>query len=246
VTEAEPEQISAIVAGLKRALGDRLVGVYLHGSLVLGCFNPQRSDVDVLVITTRRLEAAERDAVVMLVRRETGSWQRAGWPRPVELTSLALGDLRPWRYPTPYDVHVSSSSPDGAGPGEDHDLAAHIWILRRHGRALVGAPVGELFPEVPDQDYLDSIGRDFDSCRDEGYEWPRYAILSMARVWAARTTGEVHSKETAAEWALPRLPEDVRPLLARALESYRGDGADFPVDRAEFDRLAGFVDGQLR
>ena len=30
----------------KSILQDNLVGVYLHGSAVLGCFNPQKSDVD--------------------------------------------------------------------------------------------------------------------------------------------------------------------------------------------------------
>lgn len=239
------DQVDRIVTALRDALGADLVGVYLHGSLVLGCFNPRRSDLDLVVVTERRLDAEQRDAVVAVLQRETGSYERPGWPRPIELTSLSLDDLEPWRYPTPYDLHFASSSPDGVGPGEDHDLAAHIWILRRRGRAVVGPPVEDVFPSVPEGDYLDSLGRDFASCRDEGHEWPRYAILSMVRVWAAQATRDVHSKETAAEWALERLPEDLRPLVGRALESYRGDGADFAVDRAAFDRLASFVDAEL-
>jgi streptomycin 3"-adenylyltransferase len=238
-------QLDRIVAGLRRTLGDRLVGVYLHGSLVLGCFNPARSDVDLLTVTRDRLPADERAIVLDLLRNESGSYDRPGWPRPLELSMLALDELRPWRYPTPYDLHYSSSNPAGVGPGEDHDLAAHVWILNRRGRVLDGLPIADVFPDVPDADYVDSLQRDFAFSRDEGHEWAGYATLSMTRVWAARETRDVHSKESGAHWALERLPDDLRPLVQQALESYQGDGRDFPVDRDQFERLAGFIDTQL-
>lgn len=238
-------QLERIVTGLRRTLGDGLVGVYLHGSLVLGSFNPAQSDVDLLVVTHERLLGDERARVLDFLRGESGSYDRPGSPRPLEVSTLALDDLRPWRYPTPYDVHFSSSSPAGGGPGEDHDLAAHIWVLIRRGRVLDGPPIADVFPDVPYADYLDSLERDFASCRAEGYAWARYAILSMTRVWAAHMTGEVQSKESGALSALERLPDDLRPLVEQALESYRGDGHDFPVDRDQFDRLAGYIDAEL-
>jgi predicted nucleotidyltransferase len=43
------------VSKLSEMLGSNLVGVYLHGSLAMGCFNPHASDIDVLVITQRRV-----------------------------------------------------------------------------------------------------------------------------------------------------------------------------------------------
>ena len=38
----------------KEELGSHLVGVYLHGSLAMGCFNPEASDVDLLVVAARQ------------------------------------------------------------------------------------------------------------------------------------------------------------------------------------------------
>ena len=35
----------------KRIIGDDLAGIYLHGSLAMGCFNPDRSDIDLIVVT---------------------------------------------------------------------------------------------------------------------------------------------------------------------------------------------------
>ena len=34
----------------KEILKDNLVGIYLHGSAVMGCFNPLKSDLDLIVV----------------------------------------------------------------------------------------------------------------------------------------------------------------------------------------------------
>lgn len=40
---------------LKCDLSQSLVGIYLHGSLAMGCFTPQQSDIDLLVIVKEKL-----------------------------------------------------------------------------------------------------------------------------------------------------------------------------------------------
>ena len=42
--------IKGFVEQSKRILRDNLIGVYLHGSLVMGCFNPQKSDIDLIIV----------------------------------------------------------------------------------------------------------------------------------------------------------------------------------------------------
>lgn len=39
----------------KEELGDNLVGIYLHGSLAMGCFNPDTSDIDLLLVVADKL-----------------------------------------------------------------------------------------------------------------------------------------------------------------------------------------------
>ena len=34
----------------KSVLGKNLIGIYLHGSLVFGCFNPKKSDIDLILV----------------------------------------------------------------------------------------------------------------------------------------------------------------------------------------------------
>ncbi len=37
----------------QKILGDNLIGIYLHGSAVMGCYNKQKSDIDLLVVGRR-------------------------------------------------------------------------------------------------------------------------------------------------------------------------------------------------
>ena len=47
--------LGLLLANLRAVLGDQLVGLYLGGSLALGDFNPQRSDVDFAAVTRDEL-----------------------------------------------------------------------------------------------------------------------------------------------------------------------------------------------
>ena len=48
----------------KHILQENLVGIYLHGSAVMGCFNPDRSDIDLIVVVERPLpNAVKRDSL---------------------------------------------------------------------------------------------------------------------------------------------------------------------------------------
>ncbi len=41
-------------------LDDALLGVYLHGSLAMGCFNPQKSDIDLLAVGNEPLDNRQK------------------------------------------------------------------------------------------------------------------------------------------------------------------------------------------
>lgn len=46
--------LNNIVHLLKDELSDSLTGIYLHGSLAMGCFNPIKSDIDLLIIVKHK------------------------------------------------------------------------------------------------------------------------------------------------------------------------------------------------
>ncbi len=249
------DQIARLSDALQDALGEVLVGLYLHGSLVLGCFNLARSDIDLLAVTERSMSRSEKSVVSSILLGASGDWT-PGPPRPLEISFLSRGDLDPWRHPTPYDLHFGEvwrpafeQGLDEVLPGQtnpDADLAAHITVVRERGIVLLGAPIQEVFPPVPRADYVDSLLRDLRWSRDRAAQAPLYAILSMAREWATLATGELHSKDSGAAWATVRLPPDLRPLVNGAIASYRGDGADLIVDLDGLERFVAYVDARVQ
>jgi predicted nucleotidyltransferase len=216
-----------LVRGLRDVLSEGIVGVYLHGSLALGCFNPALSDIDVLVVTTRPLTSTVREALAPLL---------AACGR-IEISFLPESSLRPWRHPAPYDLHFAWQRDRLLGPGEDHDLAAHVTVARHAGVALLGPSPVDVFPEVPWEDYEDSL---LESCGEHGGRL--YAVLSPARIWATLTERVVHSKASGAAWAIERAPEEYRPLLSQALETYRTGTSEPWFTR---DEVRPFVDSVI-
>jgi Aminoglycoside adenylyltransferase, C-terminal domain len=199
----------AFVRGLHELLGDDLVGVYRHGSEVLGGGGP-RSDVDVLAVSSRHLAADERASVVELCHTV---------PK-LEFDLVVASEIKPWRHPAPYELHFWHGRGEGLGPGTNTDLAAVITMTLAGNRTLYGPPPAEVFDPVPRADYVDGILRDIDDP----------SVLMVARVWAGVSTDEVHSKLRAAEWALPRLPDEHKPVVEHAVAYYRGERDQPPAD----------------
>jgi hypothetical protein len=147
----------------------------------------------------------------------------------VELTLLTPRQLRPWRHPTPFDFHYSESWRQSltqqlaAGelsshPLTDPDLAAHITVVRARGRVLVGAPIDEVFPEVPAADVRQVILADLDWIRH--HSTTIYGVLNTCRILAYLDGQGLLSKAEGADWPSTtfrqptgrRSPRRVRPI----------------------------------
>lgn len=225
------DQVDGLVESVRLLLGQALAGVYLHGSLACGCFNPERSDLDLLALTTRPIT---REAKLGLVK---AFLRRSSAPTPLEISVVARGDLAPWRYPTPYQLHFSEAWrarlqaevtsvawlawPDGA-QGTDPDLAAHVTMARARGIALLGPPPAQILPEAPPADFLASILRDSEDALTQPLANPVSTVLNLCRIaWYLRAQ-VVSSKEEAGVWAQETVRPAHQPLVRQALATYRG------------------------
>lgn len=92
--------LTPLLEHLDRADPGDVVGVYLYGSARTSGLRPD-SDIDLLLLTHRSLTAPERAALVSLLLRVSG-WRGhaerfpdAVHRRPIELTSIVTGGLRP-------------------------------------------------------------------------------------------------------------------------------------------------------
>jgi streptomycin 3"-adenylyltransferase len=218
--------INSFVGKSKEILQDNLVGVYLHGSAVMGCYNPAKSDIDLIVVVKDIMSDKVKRSFLDMVTKLNGKGPAKG----IEMSIVKQSVCKPFVYPTPFELHFSVAHLDWYGnnpddyilkmKGEDKDLAAHFTIITHRGKCLYGAPIKEIFADVPVHDYIDSIWNDIAEAEEEIADNPMYLILNLARVFAYMKNGLVLSKREGGEWALENLPEQYRDLIKAALVDY--------------------------
>lgn len=212
-------------------LGDNLIGIYLHGSAVMGCFNTRKSDVDLLVVVKDEVSKEHKrkfmDMVVALNKRAP--------EKGIEMSIVKEAVCNPFVYPTPFELHFSiahlnwyRSNPEDYVEkmnGTDKDLAAHFTITYHRGKTLYGKEIKEVFSEVSGEAYMDSIWSDIAEAKEEIIENPVYMTLNLCRVLAYKRDGLILSKQEGGEWAVKCLkkPEYIALVVAALKEYQTGD-----------------------
>lgn len=231
-------------------LKKKLTGIYLHGSAAMGCYQPEKSDLDLMVIIEGELtEAEKREYMEMVIALDA-----EGPAKGIEMSMVARDVCDPFVYPTPFILHWSrmhaewyrKDSDDYIRKmnGTDGDLAAHFTVIRNRGIRLYGLPVSEVFGEVPEQDYLDSIRDDVTGAAEQIADHPMYYILNLARVLGYLKEKEVMSKKEGGEWGLKNLPEKYRALLLAALDEYE-NGTEVQYEALPTRDYAGDMLGRI-
>lgn len=247
-------QVERYVDRLRGTLGADLVGVYLHGSLAMGCPAPLPKDVDLLVVVAGALPAATKRSVAETLVQESAQ------PCPLEVHFLRAGDVSPWQHPAPFEMHFGEGwrgwfterlgctllEDWNRGIKADPDLAAHITIARSRGRVLYGPPASTVFPEVPRKDYVDSVLYDLASTRDELDPDPVYGVLNLCRTYWYLLEERLPSKLEAGLWARGYLPDPYRLTVARALESYSRNERGDTIDPSELRQFLSYMDTKMK
>ena len=221
--------INSFVEKSKEILQDNLVGIYLHGSAVMGCYNPAKSDIDLIVVVKDSIDDSVKRAFMDMVVELNSKGPAKG----IEMSIVKQSACKPFVYPTPFELHFSVAHLDwyGKNPddyvskmkGEDKDLAAHFTIINHRGKCLYGASIKDIFADIPVQDYIDSIWNDVAEAEEEIADNPLYIILNLARVLAYIKDGLVLSKKEGGEWALNNVHERYHSLIQDTLIEYAED-----------------------
>lgn len=243
--------LGSFVEQAENILKDNLAGIYLHGSLVMGCFNPLKSDIDLIIVVDRPLPDPVKRAFMDMVVDCNALAPGKG----IEMSVVLREVCRPFVYPTPFELHFSQSclkwyteDPEGyirKMNGTDKDLAAHFTIISKRGRCLCGAPVQDVFAGVPDRDYMNALWYDVEGAAGEIAENTMYLTLNLARVLAYKEEGLVLSKKEGGDWAISHLPPEYHPLISSALREY-SESADVAYDKALAKRYAEYAIARIR
>lgn len=213
----------------RQIMEEKLTGIYLHGSMAMGCFNAKKSDIDLIVIVEGCISDTQKMQLMELVVRLNKQAPAKG----LEISVVKREYCNPFVYPTPFELHFSPAhlqwfhdDPQSYIEnmnGVDIDLAAHFSIINHYGIVLYGEAVEEVFAAVPRKDYVDSICADIKNAVEDITDDPIYIILNLCRVLAFLKDGLYLSKEEGGKWAVEHLDLKSSALIVDALECYRTD-----------------------
>lgn len=239
ITEAFVKQSAEI-------LGDNLVGIYLHGSAAMGCFNDVKSDIDLLVVVKDELSLEDKLCYMDMVVKLNALAPTKG----IELSVIRKSVCKPFIYPTPFEIHFSIAHIEWyqRDPhdyvlkmnGNDKDLAAHIKITYHRGLCLFGSEIQDIFEDVDDKAYLDSILNDIENAAEDILEMPVYTILNLCRVLAYKKEKLIMSKQEGGKWGLENVPARYTKLIQAALDDYSSE-KKVRVDEKEASEYAKYM-----
>ena len=247
---SETEILEKIKIACQHILGDSLTGIYVHGSIAMGCFNWDKSDIDFIVVVKEAVSQSQKEALI----QQLLDLDELCPPKGLEMSVVQEQVCRPFIYPTPFELHFSNAHKENARKnpaeycaamhGNDLDLAAHFTIIKKAGQVLCGKQIEEVFAAVPKECYLDSIRADVEGAREEIAADPVYYILNLCRVLAYLEQDLILSKQQGGEWGIAHLPDLYGPMLVRALECY-GSDQNFGTDHL-LERFAEEMLGRIR
>lgn len=206
-------QLEEIVAVAGGVLGGDVIGAYLHGSAVLGELRPA-SDVDVLVVSRRSMDERGRRALLGGLLGISGS--RNG-VRPVELIVVVQSEVQPWRYPPTCDFLYGEWLRDEYEAGEVPqpapmpDLALLITMVLTGDHPLTGPRPAQVLGSVPHSDLVRASVAGIPDLLDNLDGDTRNVLLTLARIWTTLATGQIRSKDAAADWASPGSRRNTAP-----------------------------------
>ena len=235
--------LDQLLSSAQVILSHRFTGLYLHGSLAYGDFNPQTSDIDFVAVTDGPLPTGTYLALKELHTHLFTSG--LAWAQKIEGAYIPKETLRrhdPNAAPVPWlgaDGHFALEA-----PGSDWMIQRRI--LREKGVVVAGPPLKPMIDPVSSDDLREAVRtnlRDWWSPplpapeRFQRADYQAYAVLTMCRSLYVLEHGRIASKPEAARWALETLEEPWRALVAAAASWRPGKVFDRPEEMVDFIRF---------
>jgi hypothetical protein len=227
--------LGELLSGAQRTLGDLFVGMYLDGSLAIGDFDADKSDIDFVVVTNADVSPDIFEALTTMHHRIAAGASK--WARELEGSYISKHALRHDRRPAAHPYIDRGSALTMVQP-ESGYWPIHRYMLREHGVVLAGPQAHTLIDRVPPEELREAV-------RGILREWwtPMltagpllqngfyrcYAVLTMSRMLYTLRHGTIVTKPVAASWVQGAVDRRWTRLIRQALAWSR----DVPPDLGE-------------
>ncbi len=247
VSKVIKAEVNTLQSGLVRLLDQQLQGLYLHGSLALGGFQPARSDINIIVVVTGKIDNTLQSELIKLCLLVSNR------PRPIDIYIVAEKALVPFQPPITFELHYNEQlryPPQQKivldDPRSDPDLTIYLTVLQRSGIVLAGRPVEETIPPIPETVFRDALTRSLQATQAQLPQDPIAFVLNACRTIAYLQDDTILSKDAGGAWGLLHAPEQFHALIQQALALYRGEQLKRPVGRAVLDAFSVYVSDKIQ
>ncbi|MEA2572842.1 MAG: hypothetical protein QOH93_140 [Chloroflexia bacterium] len=242
------ELLDDLLGQIRSILGEKLVGLYLYGSLVTGDFDIGASDIDLLAVTSSDIDGGEFDRLDKMHQDFILRYMQ-GEDR-LEIAYISLGALKMYKQRSSNIAIISPGEPFHVKEA-GKDWAINWYVVREKGISLYGPSPKEIIDPITREEFIEIVVRQTMEWRDwieqgDHKSWrpsQAYAILTMCRALYAYRHGEQASKKQAALWAKRELPE-WSTLINNALlwrEAWRDEDVDAEATFPETVRFVHYV-----
>lgn len=219
MSDVVTQLLHELVEAHRACFGRKLAGLYAYGSLVLGDFDFDVSDLDLLAVLHDDVTDAELPGLITL--HASFIARHPAWRDRVDVQYLSTSALGSLKTRESRGASISAGEPVHFTNVGRHWLM-NWWIVREKGRVLYGPDPKAIIEAISREEFLESV-------RDHVHSWDRwvqdmrgpqaqsYAILTLARNLYAVENGEMTSKVRGAEYAKSMLPQWTS-LIDQALE----------------------------
>lgn len=201
--------VQTIQQQLPPLLTHTLVGIYCYGSLVWGDFDPDISDIDLLVVLRQDVDKELFDTLDAF--HQTLEAQFPDWAGRIEIAYISI---------TALETFKTQRSPISViSPGEPFntkdaglDWLINWYTIRAQSMVVYGPAAEQVIPAISIEEFRTAVRDQIGDWVDwvvhtrDSRPYQAYAILTMCRALYAVQTGLQTSKIQAAAWAIQYHP----------------------------------------
>ena len=233
--------LQTFLYSVRTVLGDYFTGMYLYGSLASGDFDPGRSDIDPLVVTSEELPGHLIFNLEVMHKRMYSSGSE--WATRMSGAYIPLAAMRLYSPTGPACPLFNRDEFLFARP--DIDWVIHRHVLYTSGITVVGPSLQAIIDPVrPEQlrEAAVTLLRDnwtswvYNTEIFEGEGHQPFIILTMCRALYTIKHGTVVSKLRSAEWVIANSDKKWTNLIKQAMSWHYGDPPSDTRKTQEFMR----------